>query len=556
MRELAAFVGCRAQDLALVPNATTGLLLVCRLCLQPAPMPAWALDSWAAESYCLPGSCCPLFVAPFPAAGLNSVIQSMRGRVGPGETLFSLDVGYGSVKKMLAVVAEQTGAQHVQHTVQLPLRWVAAKCPPARHGRCALPLNQPRQMLLRLPDAWPAACSSAEELVAQVAAAMPAGTKLAVFDAVTSNTAIRLPIQQLVQLCHSRWAGRSRGTATVYARLISLPSIFLPRQTLPTPAACRLCAAAGVWRCWLMGRMRWACCRWTCTRSQPTILSPIAISGCAPPEAAPSCMCSRATRPTSGPSSSRTVNRAPRWPAPRPKLCIVLCPCRHHSAHHGGLPPTPVPTCRLWQRLCVRVHMGWVPRLRPPAGGVDGAACMAPAGPRGGAILPAAVAAPGRGAVDASLGHRCGCRLHPSHLASSLIRQQTPREQCTTLPLIVTCRHTGAAGHVRLNGAGAAARCMPGCRTIGSRAYQHSGGTRCYLGGRQVGAGLSALPAPRRVPHQVHQRLPLCPHLWCVMRVASAAWLSLPCHAGQESSDASSPLPLPCSAHLQRACRL
>ncbi|EFN57782.1 hypothetical protein CHLNCDRAFT_21267, partial [Chlorella variabilis] len=119
MRELAAFVGCRAQDLALVPNATTGLLLV------------------------------------------------MRGRVGPGETLFSLDVGYGSVKKMLAVVAEQTGAQHVQHTVQLPL-------------------------------------SSAEELVAQVAAAMPAGTKLAVFDAVTSNTAIRLPIQQLVQLCHSR----------------------------------------------------------------------------------------------------------------------------------------------------------------------------------------------------------------------------------------------------------------------------------------------------------------------------------------------------------------
>jgi selenocysteine lyase/cysteine desulfurase len=40
--------------------------------------------------------------------------------------------------------------------------------------------------------------------VEQVAAALPRGARLAVFDAVTSNTALVLPLEQLVQLCHSR----------------------------------------------------------------------------------------------------------------------------------------------------------------------------------------------------------------------------------------------------------------------------------------------------------------------------------------------------------------
>jgi selenocysteine lyase/cysteine desulfurase len=40
--------------------------------------------------------------------------------------------------------------------------------------------------------------------LAQVAAALPLNAKFAVFDAVTSNTAIQLPIRELVQLCHSR----------------------------------------------------------------------------------------------------------------------------------------------------------------------------------------------------------------------------------------------------------------------------------------------------------------------------------------------------------------
>jgi selenocysteine lyase/cysteine desulfurase len=40
--------------------------------------------------------------------------------------------------------------------------------------------------------------------VSLVSDSLPTNTKLAVFDAVTSNTALVLPVQQLVQLCRDR----------------------------------------------------------------------------------------------------------------------------------------------------------------------------------------------------------------------------------------------------------------------------------------------------------------------------------------------------------------
>jgi selenocysteine lyase/cysteine desulfurase len=43
--------------------------------------------------------------------------------------------------------------------------------------------------------------------VEAVAAALPPATRLAVFDAVTSNTALVLPLEALVELCHARWVG-------------------------------------------------------------------------------------------------------------------------------------------------------------------------------------------------------------------------------------------------------------------------------------------------------------------------------------------------------------
>lgn len=47
-------------------------------------------------------------------------------------------------------------------------------------------------------------CSGPEDIVSLVSSALPPNTKLAVFDAVTSNTALVLPVQQLVQLCRDR----------------------------------------------------------------------------------------------------------------------------------------------------------------------------------------------------------------------------------------------------------------------------------------------------------------------------------------------------------------
>ncbi|GAB4816736.1 hypothetical protein N2152v2_003782 [Parachlorella kessleri] len=122
LRELAGWVHCRPEDLALVPNATTGL---------------------------------------------NTVISSFSSRLGPKDAIFSLDVGYGSVKKMLQVLADVTGAQVVQAELRFPL-------------------------------------ARSEDIVQQVAAALPQNARLAVFDAVTSSTALRLPLEELIQLCHSR----------------------------------------------------------------------------------------------------------------------------------------------------------------------------------------------------------------------------------------------------------------------------------------------------------------------------------------------------------------
>lgn len=96
-----------------------------------------------------------------------------------------------------------------------------------------------------LPIRLLALCSRPEELVAQVAAALPANAKCAVFDAVTSNTAIVLPIRELVELCHSRqgavWSAAQEG------RCISLwlsTSVWLVQlmAVVPAPAFEAPCA--------------------------------------------------------------------------------------------------------------------------------------------------------------------------------------------------------------------------------------------------------------------------------------------------------------------------
>ncbi|MEW5307425.1 MAG: hypothetical protein WDW36_009823 [Sanguina aurantia] len=118
IREMAGFVHCRPQDLAFLSNATTALNVVIR------------------------------------SAGLR-----------PGDTIYMLSIGYGSVKKMAQAAVE--GLNVVYGDVQFPI-------------------------------------SGPQDILDLVASTLPANTRLAVFDAVTSNTALLLPMEGLIEICKSR----------------------------------------------------------------------------------------------------------------------------------------------------------------------------------------------------------------------------------------------------------------------------------------------------------------------------------------------------------------
>lgn len=120
VRDLAEFLGCDRTRLALLPNATTGL---------------------------------------------NAVIGSI---VKPGSKAVVLEIGYGSVKKILA-----------------------------RHGA--------RVTVVELPIAMGEgeAALSEESLLAAVVPHLH-GASLAIFDHITSNTALRLPVAKLAELCRAQ----------------------------------------------------------------------------------------------------------------------------------------------------------------------------------------------------------------------------------------------------------------------------------------------------------------------------------------------------------------
>jgi len=105
---------------------------------------------------------------PNATTGFNAALRSAP--LAPGDTVFLLDIAYGSMKKAVAEIAGAAGATVVTMPVVFPL-------------------------------------SSEDDLVAQVAAAMPpTGVKLAVFDHVASNTGLVLPVGKLAALAASRGA--------------------------------------------------------------------------------------------------------------------------------------------------------------------------------------------------------------------------------------------------------------------------------------------------------------------------------------------------------------
>lgn len=113
IRRLASLLGCAPTSLALVPNATYAL---------------------------------------------TSIIGSFK--LSPGDSVFMLDIGYGSVKKMLQTACDRSGASLVVGKVTFP--------------------------------------TDREGLARQAADQVPDSCKLAVIDHITSNTGILMPIQEII----------------------------------------------------------------------------------------------------------------------------------------------------------------------------------------------------------------------------------------------------------------------------------------------------------------------------------------------------------------------
>ena len=100
---------------------------------------------------------------------INAVIRSLKFT--PDDVIFMLDIGYGSIKKLALWMGEQTGARVVVASIRV----------------CEL--------------------TSVPDFMRAVREAMPlTGVKLAVFDYITSNSALVLPVSELVTLAHERGA--------------------------------------------------------------------------------------------------------------------------------------------------------------------------------------------------------------------------------------------------------------------------------------------------------------------------------------------------------------
>mmetsp|Transcript_62469 Transcript_62469/g.149416 ORF Transcript_62469/g.149416 Transcript_62469/m.149416 type:complete len:487 (-) Transcript_62469:57-1517(-) len=107
-----------------------------------------------------------LVLVPNATTGLNAVLRSVPLK--PGDSVFFLDCTYNSVKKMITQRCEEVSA----HAVEAPLRLSTLTSP--------------------------------QDIVDAVVAALPDNCFLAVFDHVTSNSALLLPIADLIRECQSR----------------------------------------------------------------------------------------------------------------------------------------------------------------------------------------------------------------------------------------------------------------------------------------------------------------------------------------------------------------
>eukprot|EP00038_Savillea_parva_P021294 m.34110 g.34110 ORF g.34110 m.34110 type:complete len:475 (+) comp5103_c0_seq1:217-1641(+) len=108
-----------------------------------------------------------LVFVPTATVGLNTVIDAAAREWTEGDEVLSLSVGYSSVRKMLDIRCQSRGVRHVTVNVPMPV-------------------------------------ASSDQIVEAVQQAIGPRTRFAVFDHVTSNTALVLPVAQLTKACHAR----------------------------------------------------------------------------------------------------------------------------------------------------------------------------------------------------------------------------------------------------------------------------------------------------------------------------------------------------------------
>ena len=96
--------------------------------------------------------------------GCNAVLRSLK--LAPGDEIVMLSHVYGAVRNTVRYVSERTGARVVE---------------------AAVPFPRP----------------SADAIVANLAAALTKRTRIAVLDHITSSSALVLPLQRMVEVCHA-----------------------------------------------------------------------------------------------------------------------------------------------------------------------------------------------------------------------------------------------------------------------------------------------------------------------------------------------------------------
>eukprot|EP00054_Salpingoeca_dolichothecata_P002030 m.21507 g.21507 ORF g.21507 m.21507 type:complete len:323 (+) comp12717_c0_seq1:472-1440(+) len=109
---------------------------------------------------------CPskdLVFLPNATTGISTIVRNM---ISKDDTVYSLNLTYGAVKKLLKHVCEEVNAHLQQEEIKFP--------------------------------------TTHEDILKVVKATLKENTKLAVFDHIPSNYGIVLPVKQLVELCHSK----------------------------------------------------------------------------------------------------------------------------------------------------------------------------------------------------------------------------------------------------------------------------------------------------------------------------------------------------------------